>query len=106
MFKPDDVNNIRRRVCSELGNYIEVEFDEGLAYHGIFTVIWFRVDGQPLAVMNWSGENTIHEMVTYKVGRAGLSIRSQEDLDADEYFASLDRATDRVITILKESTHP
>jgi hypothetical protein len=100
MFSTDDLLRIRNRVWAEVGTYIEVDFEEGLAHHGICPQIWFGVDGEAVADLNWSPDSTVYEMVTYSVRRAGQTFRGPED-EESENFASLERATDRVIDILK-----
>lgn len=100
MFSTDDLLRIRNRVWAEIGTYVKVDFDEEMAHHGIFHQIWFRVHGEAVADLNWSPDSTVHEMVTYSVGKAGQTFRRPED-EESEYFASLERATDRVIDILK-----
>jgi hypothetical protein len=100
MFSTEDLFRIRNRVWTEVGTFIEVDFDEGMAHHGICRQIWFRVHGEAVADLNWNPDATIHEMVTYSVGKTGQTFRRPED-EESEWFASLERATDKVIDILK-----
>jgi len=104
MFSNDDLLQIRNRVWSEIGTYVDVDFDEVMAHQGIFHQIWFRVHGEAVADLNWSPDFTVHEMVTYSVGKAGQTVRHPDD-EESERFASLERATDKVIDILKNVRH-